>query len=57
MSDTTADTWHFPEKTKESVELPAPVPFSTPVLITDCVTPLAGETVLSLILKRLDNQP
>lgn len=32
--------------------LPKPVPFSAPVLIGDCVTPLAGETVLSLLWKR-----
>lgn len=36
------------------IDLPAPVPFAAPVLIGDCVTPLAGETVLSLLWKRLD---
>ncbi|MEL6838511.1 MAG: hypothetical protein AAFP85_04425 [Pseudomonadota bacterium] len=36
------------------LQLPAPVPFSAPVLIGDCVTPLAGETVLSLLWKKLD---
>jgi len=36
------------------IPLPAPVPFSAPVFIGDCVTPLAGETVLSLLWKRLD---
>lgn len=36
------------------VPLPAPVPFAEPVLIGDCVTPLAGETVLSLLWKRFD---
>ena len=37
-----------------SIPLPAPVPFGAPVLISDCVNPLAGETLLSLIWKRLD---
>jgi hypothetical protein len=34
--------------------LPAPVPFGAPVLISDCVNPLAGETLLSLLWKRMD---
>lgn len=34
--------------------LPALVPFGVPVLIGDCVSPLAGETLLSLLWKRLD---
>ncbi|MFG5381565.1 MULTISPECIES: hypothetical protein [unclassified Yoonia] len=37
-----------------SLPLPAPVPFGAPVLISDCVSPLAGETLLSLIWRRLD---
>lgn len=37
-----------------SVPLPAPVPIGAPVLIADCVSPLAGETILSLIWRRLD---
>ncbi len=36
------------------IALPAPVPFAAPVFIGDCVTPLAGETVLSLLWKRLE---
>lgn len=32
---------------------PKPQPLATPVFIHDCVTPLAGETVLSLLMKRL----
>ena len=36
-----------------SVELPKPQPFGAPVFVTDAVTPLAGETVLSLLWKRL----
>ena len=38
----------------KSVPLPAPVPFAAPVFISDCATPLAGETVLSLLWRRLD---
>jgi hypothetical protein len=33
--------------------LPKPQPFGAPVLISDCITPLCGETVLSLLLKRM----
>jgi hypothetical protein len=40
-----------------SLPLPAPVPFDAPVLIADCASPLAGETVLSLLWKRLDRPP
>jgi hypothetical protein len=39
-----------------SMPLPAPVPFGAPVLISDCVNPLAGETLLSLLWKRMDPQ-
>lgn len=39
---------------RASVPLPAPVPFGAPVLISDCVNPLAGETLLSLLWKRMD---
>lgn len=39
---------------REEVTLPAPVPFSAPVLIGDAITPLGGETVLSLLWRRLD---
>ncbi|MEL6682931.1 MAG: hypothetical protein AAFQ09_09835 [Pseudomonadota bacterium] len=35
------------------LELPAPVPFSAPVFVSDCVTPLAGETVLGLLLRHM----
>ena len=37
-----------------SLHLPAPQPFSAPVLIGDCATPLAGETLLSLLWRRLE---
>ena len=40
--------------TTETVPLPHPVPFGAPVLISDCVNPLAGETLLSLLWKRMD---
>jgi len=56
MTDAT-DFTRVPLVTKredETVPLPAPVPFGAPVLITDCVSPLAGETLLSLLWKRLD---
>lgn len=42
-----------PAKTA-GVTLPKPQPLATPVLIGDCASPLAGETVLSLLWKRLD---
>lgn len=32
---------------------PAPVPVSAPVLIGDAVTPLAGGTLLSLLMQRM----
>lgn len=37
----------------KQVMLPKPQPFGPPVLITDCVTPLGGETLLSLLMKRM----
>ena len=37
-----------------SMPLPAPVPFGAPVFISDCMNPLAGETLLSLLWKRMD---
>ncbi|SMY08409.1 hypothetical protein [Flavimaricola marinus] len=53
MTDTSFAQWDARPARTEDVPLPAPVPFSTPVLIGDCVTPLGGETVLSLLWKRL----
>ena len=41
------------KKTAESIPLPAPVPFGAPVLLADCISPLAGETLLSLLWKRM----
>jgi hypothetical protein len=45
---------HVTTPERPSVPLPAPVPFGAPVLIGDCANPLAGETLLSLLWKRLD---
>lgn len=59
MSDV-ADFTHIPAVSKPqavSVALPVPVPFETPILIGDCASPLCGETVLSLLWKRLDVMP
>ena len=55
MSDTATFTSlpHIPRIKAANVELPQPQPFGVPVLIGDCATPLAGETVLSLLHKRL----
>jgi hypothetical protein len=43
----------------QTVVLPKPQPFGSPVLISDVATPLGGDTLLSLILKRMarDDQP
>ena len=38
---------------EEVLHLPAPQPFAAPVFIHDCVTPLGGETLLSLLMKRM----
>ena len=56
MTDATA-TW-LPDRTDRQEAMPAPVPFAAPVLIGDCATPLAGETVLSLLWRRMErNDP
>lgn len=55
MTDATASDLPFtrtPART-EPLRLAPPQPFDAPVLIGDAVTPLAGETVLSLLWKRL----
>ncbi|WP_296418058.1 hypothetical protein [Pseudooctadecabacter sp.] len=36
------------------IPLPAPQPFGLPVLISDCSTSLCGQTVLSLLWQRFD---
>ncbi len=59
MTDAT-DFTSIPYVAKEappSVPLPAPAPFGAPVLISDCANPLAGETLLSLLWKRMDRSP
>ena len=45
---------HVSKPKMASLPLPAPVPFGAPLLISDCISPLAGETLLSLLWKRLD---
>ena len=56
MTDATDFTMipHVARDTAETLPLPHPVPFGAPVLISDCVNPLAGETLLSLLWKRMD---
>jgi len=57
MTDAT-DFTSVPRISRErpaDIPLPAPVLFGAPVLISDCVNPLAGETLLSLLWKRMDN--
>lgn len=46
---------HEAKQREASLPLPAPQPFSAPVLIGDCATPLAGETLLSLLWRRLEH--
>ncbi|WP_342077972.1 hypothetical protein [Yoonia sp. SS1-5] len=55
MSDI-ADIPFIATRSTEETPLPAPVPFGAPVLIGDCVSPLAGETILGLLWKRLDEK-
>ena len=38
-----------------ALPLPHPVPFDAPVLLSDCASPLAGETLLGLIWKRMES--
>ena len=55
MSTTWTDIPHIRvQPTRTAAPLPKPVAFDAPVLIGDCVTPLSGETVLSLLWKRMD---
>lgn len=42
-----------PKTQGDTLHAPAPQPLSAPVLIYDCVTPLGGETLLSLLMKKL----
>jgi hypothetical protein len=44
------------EPRQESLRLPAPDPLGAPVFIHDCVTPLGGETLLSLLMKRMEGR-
>ncbi len=56
MTDTATNAFFLQAAVKTATDVPVPKPelFTTPVLIGDCVTPLAGETILSLLWKRLD---
>lgn len=54
MTDATASSLPRVGRIKKpSVPLPRPQPFGGSVFISDCITPLCGETVLSLLLKRM----
>ncbi|NDV02878.1 hypothetical protein [Pseudoroseicyclus tamaricis] len=46
----------FSRARRESVTMPAPpaLPATAPLLMSDCATPLHGETLLSLLWKRMD---
>lgn len=60
MTDASFDRGYLRAERKPetvSLRLPQPQPFGAPVFVHDCVTPLAGETVLSLLLKRMDARP
>ena len=35
------------------LQLPMPHPLGAPVFLQDCATPLGGETLLSLLMKRM----
>lgn len=58
MTATWTNTSRLPKTATrtDTVSLPKPQPLTSPVLITDCATPLAGETLLSLLWKKLDCQ-
>ena len=42
-----------PKSAAREITLPKPQPFGAPVFMMDAVTPLAGETVLSLLWKKM----
>ena len=54
MSDAVTTPWLAPRDQTAALTLTEPQPFAAPVLISDVATPLAGETLLSLLWKRLD---
>jgi hypothetical protein len=56
MTDATASDLPFTRPRAAPLRLPHPQPFGVPVLIGDAVSPLAGETVLSLLWKRLHRE-
>jgi hypothetical protein len=53
MVDATSSDFGRQHTVRKTADLPKPQPFGAPVLISDCITPLCGETVLSLLLKRM----
>lgn len=57
MTDASFTGWSAqtrPSKPTVALPKPSPVPVSAPVLIGDVATPLGGETLLSLLWKRMD---
>lgn len=62
MTDASYDESYLRQQPKAEavpVRLPKPQPLGVPVFVHDCVTPLGGETVLSLLMKRMmsEDQP
>ena len=55
MTDATAT--HVPQDRADTLPAPPPVLPATPVLISDAMTPLAGETLLSLMLRLGREEP
>ena len=57
MSEATAShvplVARVPRVRRATITLPRPRAFGAPVLMSDAVTPLAGETVLSLLWQRM----
>lgn len=55
MTDATQIGWRTapPQSQAKAVHLPPPDPVVAPVFIYDCVTPWGGETLLSLLMKRM----
>jgi hypothetical protein len=55
MTDATylSGQYFRPKAKTQPLRLPAPQPLAAPVFIHDCVTPVAGETLLSLLMKRM----
>jgi hypothetical protein len=59
MTDASVDTVFLravPSTPDRATTRPERSPYAGPVFISDCITPLGGETLLSLMWKRLDRQ-